>query len=306
VEGGSIGWLERRESRGDPIDAADPLSERIIFGRVLRPDPNSFMRVRVALVDRAAGSTPGDGPDLCYGVLRGGLSTYGCSPFRGYFGGRYPSAFRVSLAQFGGDQYALVSGVASDEVARIEVYLATGERVIVPLRDNVLFAQVARARFPARIVAYDAQGAVVGVQTFDAERGARPIPSEERVALKVEGRGVAAILRIAPSTDGGRCWRITYTSGSEGGGCPPKNYRGRLLDAVLIPAGRDVFVQVDVRNEVDMVVIEPAEGDAVRIRPTEGFAIHALATDAREVAVTVRALAADGRELATRQLKVQR
>lgn len=306
VEGGSIGWLERREPRGDPIDQAGPFGDRIVFGRLLRPDPSSFMRVRVVLVDRASNPAAGDEPDLCYGVLRGGLSTYGCARFRDYFGHRNPSAFRVGVEQFGGDQYSLVSGIASDDVARVELYLATGERVSVPLKDNVFFAQAARARFPARLVAYDALGAVIGVQTFDAERGARPIPSKERVVLMVEGRGSTAILRVAPSTDGGRCWRITYSSGSAAGGCPPKNYRQRLLDAVLIPAGPDVFVQVQVRDEVDVVVIEPTEGEAVPVRPTEGFAIHPLATDAREVVVTVRALATDGRELARRQVKMQR
>jgi hypothetical protein len=38
-------------------------------------------------------------------------------------------------------------------------------------------------------------------------------------------------------------------------------------------------------------------------RPVEGFVIHPLATEARVVHVTVRALAADGRELARRTLR---
>lgn len=301
LESGSIGWLERREPRGDPL-ADGSLGDRMVFGRLLRPDPNSFMRVRIALV--AANSSADDGLTLCYGVLHGVPGrAYLCLPFRDYFGRSNPSALRVGAEQFGGNQYSLVSGIASDEVARIELFLATGERFSVPLKDNVFFAQAARAKFPARVVAYDSLGAVVGVQTFDAERGARPIPGKERVILRVEGRSSTAVVRVAPSTDGGRCWRITYTSGSEGGGCPPKGYRIPLLDAAVLPAGRDVFVQIRVGDEVDMVVIDDGEGEPIRIRPTEGFVIHALDTDEQKADVTVHALAADGQELARRQIK---
>jgi hypothetical protein len=113
------------------------------------------------------------------------------------------------------------------------------------------------------------------------------------------------VLRVGPSTDGGRCWRISYSDGSDGGGCPPRSYRGPVLDAVLHPVWGDVFVEVEVRKQVALVVIEPAGGGEVRLRPVEGFVIHPLATVTREV-VTVRALAADGRELAKRGVRITR
>jgi hypothetical protein len=67
-----------------------------------------------------------------------------------------------------GRQFLLGSGIATDEVARVELFLATGERRSVPLRDNVFVARALRARFPVRLVAYDRAGRIIGIQ---AHRG---------------------------------------------------------------------------------------------------------------------------------------
>ena len=59
-----------------------------------------------------------------------------------------------------------MSGLASDDVARIEVFLGNGERWQAPLRDNVTAFRLQRAKFPARIVAYDDAGRVIDVKTI--------------------------------------------------------------------------------------------------------------------------------------------
>ena len=64
---------------------------------------------------------------------------------------------------FDGDQFWLLSGVASDAVARIELFLADGERWPVPLTDNTFAIQVPRTHYPVNLVAYDAQGHVIAV-----------------------------------------------------------------------------------------------------------------------------------------------
>lgn len=310
VEGGQIGWLVRRQPRGEPLTEGGPTLgrvHRVLFGRVIQPDPNNFVRVFLALVESEERNGPlaGQGTALCYGALRPGLRGYGCAPFAGFFDRGGVGALLVTVGSRGGDQYSSVEGVASDFVDRIELFLVTGERVAAPLKDNVFFVPVARTKFPARVVAYDQAGRVISIRTFGDESGPRAVAGKERIALEVEGRDATAVLRVAPSTDGGRCWRISYSTGAEGGGCPPKSYRGPVLDAVLQPAGRDVFVEVEVRDEVDLVVIErPGEND-VRVRPVEGFVIHPLTTDDKEVFVTVRALAA-GRELAKRAVRIER
>ena len=65
-----------------------------------------------------------------------------------------------------GQQTWIVSGVASDDVARIEVFLGNGERWRAPLRDNATAFRIQRAKFPARIVGYDAAGRVIDVKTI--------------------------------------------------------------------------------------------------------------------------------------------
>jgi hypothetical protein len=299
VASSSIGWLERREPRGEPVSNRPRFLDTMIFGRIIRPDPNSFLRVLVALLDRPS---PGERPMICFGVLRGRETGVACPGLAE----RRPWAFGPTLQQFGGDQYGLISGIATDDVASIDLYLATGERLAVPFKDNVFVTQAPRVKFPARLVAYAADGAVVGLTTFEAETGPRAVPGKERVALEAKGRDATAVLRVAPSTDGGRCWRLSYSTGSEGGACPPKSYEQPVLDATLQPAGRDVFVEVQVNSKVVTVVIEPHGLASVRVRPVDGFVIHALQTDAKDLFVTVRALAADGRELAKRGLRVAR
>ena len=319
VRGGAIAWLERREPRGQsPAQASltafpPPGADRVRFARVLTPVPQGRARIVVSFVDLEPGGpiSPAESRDrLCLGVFvaaHGGMT--GCGTGLDELFRRGP-VFVRQHGFGGGDQYQTFSGLASDDVARLDLFLATRERVAVPLRDNAFVLEVARTKFPARLVAYDDQGRVIWVETYERDLfgggGARAVPGEERVALRVAGRDAEAVLRVAPSTDGGRCWRISYSTGAEGGGCPPKSYRGPVLDVALRPAGRDVFVEVEVREEVAAVVVEPANAPAVRLRPVEGFVIHPVSPDAREVFVSVRAVGADGRELATRGVRIER
>jgi aryl-alcohol dehydrogenase-like predicted oxidoreductase len=55
--------------------------------------------------------------------------------------------------------------LSADEVARIEVFEGDGSHWPAPLRDNATAFRVQRARFPVRIVAYDAAGRVIGMRT---------------------------------------------------------------------------------------------------------------------------------------------
>jgi hypothetical protein len=64
----------------------------------------------------------------------------------------------------GSQQSMLVSGVASDSVSRIDLFLNEGERWRVPLKDNVFVISVPRTAFPAKLVGYDTQGKVVAIQ----------------------------------------------------------------------------------------------------------------------------------------------
>lgn len=66
----------------------------------------------------------------------------------------------------GGQQSWIVSGLASDDAERIEVFLGNGERWRAPLRVNATAFRIQRAKFPARVVAYDDAGRVIDVKTI--------------------------------------------------------------------------------------------------------------------------------------------
>src|SRR6266511_492593 len=76
-------------------------------------------------------------------------------------------AVRVNGASEGGDQYTPLGGVASDDVARMQLFLGSGEAQPIPLRDNAWLTRAARADYPIRVVAYDREDRIIGIQTMD-------------------------------------------------------------------------------------------------------------------------------------------
>jgi len=98
------------------------------------------------------------------------------------------------------------------------VCLGNGERVAVPLADNVYLAEVARLDFPIRLVAYDDDGRVIGIEAFGhdplASPGPRPIEGKQRVVRRVRAAdGSVGTLRLGPSTEGTTCWQISFRDG---------------------------------------------------------------------------------------------
>jgi hypothetical protein len=74
----------------------------------------------------------------------------------------YPLA--PSVSGFGGAQSALISGIASDAISRIDLFLNDGERWPVPFKDNAFVVLAPRVDLPAKLVGYDSQGKVVAIQ----------------------------------------------------------------------------------------------------------------------------------------------
>lgn len=88
----------------------------------------------------------------------------GCEPRRQLFAG---APFQAGLGGGGpGEQFVVISGFAADGVARIQLFLGSGARERVSLRDNVFVVQAPRAQLPAKLVFYDTQGRVVGISLF--------------------------------------------------------------------------------------------------------------------------------------------
>ena len=137
-----------REARHDSGTSRTGAAERplAVDARLFKPDPSSNIVV-------------GIGDDWCM-VLNHGS---GCGD-REHFFARGPLNWMLS-GSGASDQSMAVGGAAADGVARIEVFLTAGGRQPVPLKDN-MFAALIPNRFPVKLVAYDARGRVVGIQTF--------------------------------------------------------------------------------------------------------------------------------------------
>ncbi|MFN2471641.1 MAG: hypothetical protein ABR583_11785 [Gaiellaceae bacterium] len=301
VTEGTIGWLVRREPHGESPDEAGLEDRPFLFGRmpaaegfarVVRPDPAGYMRVALSIADFQNGSS------VCsFLVMRGGAGG-GCSPLGRMFE-RSPFTWGISVA-FGGDQYAVLHGLASDDVARMEMFLASGECVAVPLADNAFVVEAARTTFPLRLVAYDEAGRVIGNEAFThdplARTGPRAVEGEQRVVRRVVGpNGGAGVLRVGPGTDGGRCFRISFDGGAGGSGCVPRH--SKLPDLALGIQGsrRDKFLTGSVSARVAQLRLRLRDGGQVTVEPVEGFVLYAVPVAGLELALGIDE---EGREVA--------
>lgn len=291
VKGGRIGWVMEREPRGVSLEEAGlddhqvPLAgqSEVRFARVVQPDPSGIRRVVVALVYVAPNQDPAwigvHGEHLCYSVVYKGGGGGGCSPVDRFFE-RAP--FSLGLyAEHGGDQYVVVNGLASDDVARMDLYLDSGERVAVPLEDNAYLVEVARTKFPIRLVAYDDEGRVIGIETYGhdplADPGPRPVEGKQRVVKRVVGlNGTEGVLRVGPSTAGTRCHRVSFEGGAGGGGCLPKGFKIRGVSLGVSNSGRDSFLTGEVSARVATLELRFEDGTRQVVEPVEGAVLHPL------------------------------
>jgi hypothetical protein len=230
VHGGAIRWLARRQPRGTAVPPTVHhivgVLPDVIFHREITPDPSAPERMVVSV--RPAGSAYSgvhvrNTLQVCAEVVGGRLAGGGgCWP-----AGRLFSTAPFSLGGAGqqGGQTVTIAGLASDDVAKLTLYLATGRTVSVPLHDNGYITSAVKADYPLRLVAVDNQGRVIGVKTLqtDSRRGpGGPLPvtnAHWRSVVKTSGGEVF----IAPSTTGGTCYAIRVGTMTSGPACqsPP-------------------------------------------------------------------------------------
>ena len=293
VSGGRIGWLERREQRGAPvptkIDRFYARLGKVVFERLLTPDPTSLMRVIVTVqVGGELGAPPGfprsKASHVCTWLVAGGAVGGGCSPEDALFP-RQPFSAGESVL-LGSDQYATIDGLASDDVARLELFMATGERIPVPLRDNAFLVQAARPKYPARLVAYDRQGRVIGVQTFQeplTNTGPRPVPNARwRTLIRATSGPMHARLMIASKVGGGTCYAFRWgINGSGSSGCLPKKWVGPPIQVYfnepqVLHRGPSVFLAGQVRPNIVRVDVHFPDGKVLTLKPNKGFVLVAV------------------------------
>jgi hypothetical protein len=172
----AISWLEQHEPRGAPFPKNTRIGRNgtIEFGRIIQPDPASPVRVGVVLFDFGAGSGPGPrfaGPKgtlaclVRFGVLATQPQGMSCNT--------QPASSRgpVALGSYLGSAITDLTGLASDAVASIRIYLADGRTVEAALRDNVFSVAVPAAELPGKLVALDSHGRAIAIQEVGGASG---------------------------------------------------------------------------------------------------------------------------------------
>ena len=280
VGGGTIGWLDRRELRGQPLSILPSrsrtlITKHVVFGRVVAPDPGRPVRVALTLsTSRHGGRATGVCSWLIY---PGGGAGGGCAVRADLFKTE-PITFGASLNS-GSDQFMTLNGLASDDVARIVVFLANGQTMKVPLRDNTYLVDIARSQMPVRLVAYDAHGRVIGVQAPGDLVGAGSGPAQGRavsVRKLTSPDGATAELLIGPASGNGHCYYVrVYLSKHDGGeavSCPNSTWRQHALqiETYGLPAQ---FIEGHVRSDVAAVKIKFVDGGTMTTTPIDNFVL---------------------------------
>ena len=261
----TIGWAARGEKRGFSRDRLDLNAyARAHFvsatARFVKPDP---------LGDTVVGL---DGTDKLL-VVQG----------RGAGGGSLsPTPLNVVLSGGGGVQSTTLAGAAADGIVRLTIFDANGQRFAVPLRDNLFATRIANTQFPVRLVAYDARGRVVAVQTFRYELvGPTLAPSALRGLVAVRRlkgpNGATATVRLGRATRGLRCWRVDLSTGQAPKGCVQLFPTGSWVSVNLVqPAGRDLFVIGETRPPVTSVELHFQDGRVIQTIPTQRLFVTAI------------------------------
>ena len=311
VDGGRIGWLDRREPRGEPIDVVPAgrmrrhLVTNMVFGRVLAPSSERTLRIAVTLnVGRKAVSQL-EPSGVCTWLLTSGGGGGGCSPRETLFA-TSPITLSTSLAS-GSQAFLTANGLVSDDVARLVVFVTGGEEYDLPFADNAYASRIARAKLPARIVAYDADGAVIGLSPIEDFGGGGAAPARGKATSLLTAaspKGSTAELLVGPSTSGGECMYIKYRGKPATGtmtSCTEPDWKRYpvLLNTYGSPGE---FVMGQVRPDLVRVEIGYADGATTTVTPTRGYVLYAVPAEQivpGKEALTATGIDRNGKRVAT-------
>jgi hypothetical protein len=308
VHGGAIRWLARREPRGTAVPPTvhhivGVLSD-VIFHREITPDRAAPERMVVSV--RPAGNAYFGGRlrnklQVCAEVVGGRLAGGGgCWPAGRLFS---TAPFSLGVLTQPGGQTVTIAGLASDDVDKLTLYLATGRSVKVPLHDNGYVTSAVKADYPLRLVASDSQGRVIGVDTLqgDVWRGpAGPLPVANplwRSVVKTNGGEVF----VTRSTTGGTCYAIRVATVTTGPSCQPPPAATELqIGYGWNRSGAEITGRAG--SAVARVVVKLRNGAIRTLEPVNGYILGALplangAAPNLNPVRSITAIAADGRVL---------
>jgi hypothetical protein len=309
VHGGAIRWLARREPRGMAVPGTVHhivgVLPDVIFRREITPDPSAPERVVVSVRPAGAaysGAHLRNKLQVCAEVVGGRfVGGGGCWPAGRLFS---TAPFSLGVLEQPGGQTVTIAGLASDDVAKLTLYLGTGRRVDVPLHDNGYITSAARADYPVRLVAYDSEGRVIGIKTLqESSHTNRAVP--QRV-VNAHGqwrslfRTSAGEVFVASATGGGICYAIRVGVVTSGPTCESPPAANELQLAVgWSKQGAEVTGRVG--SAVSRVLVHLADGKTQTISPIRGYILAVLppGTVARNgnPVRSITALSANGRTI---------
>jgi hypothetical protein len=321
VEGGSIEWVERGERRGDRLPrnrigrpflyAAEGARQQVLLARAIQPDPKDYLRIGVVALSRGD-SLADRGSVICTLTIDRNGGGGGCSRADHLFD-RWP--FTWSSSSSGAGQYSVLAGLASDDVARLELFSARGDPVRVPLRDNAWLARVAGRDYPLRLVAYDDEGRVIGIHAEQSNGNTSPAPAEAKSSVRNLARvagesGQTATLRAGTVVGGYRCYRLEVSNRGGGGGCTRWPVGGQPLAFVEGAATHgDVFFTGPLPPATATVSLSYPNGESSEAEPIGGFLVYAVPhrfITGPPFKVTLRAFDRQGNRLDERAIEVTR
>jgi hypothetical protein len=159
IDSPRVGWLDRREERGEPF--AWPAAG-LKHLRIFRPNPATSMRVAVGL--GAMGLSGRPEPVYCLTnvwPLQPRPTGMICDPV----GGRSGTFTSASASTMFDAQFPVHYGLVPDGVASLELVLANGKHSTVPLTNNVFAFQTSSAQ-SAKLVGYDEDGRVALIRVI--------------------------------------------------------------------------------------------------------------------------------------------
>jgi hypothetical protein len=277
--------------------------------RTIQPDPDDYLRIGVVALE-AGGSLHDPHSELCAITIDRTGGGAGCGNFDRAFD-RKPFTFGSSSS---GSQYSVLAGLASDDVARLELF-SRGDRTDVPLRDNAWLVRVAGSDYPLRLVAYDDAGRVIGIDPYQSNGNTSRAParaknSVRRLARIVGESGQTATLRAGTPADGYRCFWIEVSNRGGGGGCTGWPVAGDPLAFVEGAATHgDVFFTGPLPPAVTEVSLSYPNGGSAKVEPISSFLVYAVPhrfIGGLPIKVTLRAFDAKGRQLDERTIEVTR
>ncbi len=272
----------------------------MIFSRQITPDPAAPERMVVSVLpagDRYGGRLQNQ-HQVCAELVGGRYPGGGCWP-----AGRLFSTAPFSWSVNQHDQYVTIAGLASDDVARLALYLATGDRVAVPLHDNGYMVEAARAAHPLRLVAYDSQERVIGVTTFKGDlngpRGPQPVPNANWRTIV---RNQVGEVLVAPSTNGRSCYASRLRTGAGTLSCPPPLTRSGLEVSVSSGPGA-VTLTGRAGRAIARIVVRFRDGHKATVTPHKGYLLATIPhpsarTGPARTIDSIVGLDASGREIA--------